>query len=128
VTVGTGNGTTMHPQLTILMEIQDLRAQDRELASGPEEKLEREQFHIDTNEARIQLRRKIAELEECLNPVVRARYDRMSPQRDRVVVPVIGGVCYGCFVSIATATAGDPDTHQVLQGCEGCGSFIYVLP
>ncbi len=122
------NTDTMHPQLMLLMELQDLRSQHRELekddGSAP---VEREHFHIDPAEARAQLAEKISELEERLDPQVRARYERIRPQRERVVVPVINGVCYGCFVSIATATVGDQEVHQELQSCENCGSFIYVV-
>jgi predicted nucleic acid-binding Zn-ribbon protein len=121
-------GTAMHPQLTLLLEIQDLRSQYRELKSEPQAvKVEREHFNIDLEGAIAQLGEKIEELEETLSPAVRARYRKIVPQRDRVVVPVVGGVCYGCFVSIATATVGNPDMHTELRSCEGCGSFIYVL-
>jgi predicted nucleic acid-binding Zn-ribbon protein len=47
---------------------------------------------------------------------------------ERVVVPVIDGVCYGCFVSIATAKAGEDEPNKALRTCESCGRFIYVLP
>ena len=118
----------MHPQLMLLMELQDLRSQHRELekddGTAP---VEEEHFHIDPTEAREQLAAKISELEDRLDPEVRSRYERVSPHRDRVVVPVINGVCYGCFVSIATATVGDQEVHQILQSCENCGSFIYVV-
>lgn len=121
----------MHPQLMLLMELQDLRAQHRELAEGTESELgeqEAEHFHIDPAEARSQLESKIEELKGQLTDSVRARYERIIPQRDRVVVPVIGGVCYGCFVSIPTATAGNRDVHGDLRSCQSCGCFIYVLP
>ncbi len=118
----------MHPQLILLMELQDLRGQLRELSEGGEsETLEEEHFHIDPAEARDQLAEKIAELEDGLSGPIRARYQRIAPSRDRVVVPVINGVCYGCFVSIPTATAGDLGVHQELQSCQSCGRFIYVL-
>lgn len=119
---------TMHPQLMLLMELQDLRAQHRALAAEPLlAEHEAEHFHMDPEEARSALADKITELEERLDPVVRSRYDRVAPLRDRVVVPVINGVCYGCFVSIPTATVGDQEIHQELESCENCGSFIYVL-
>lgn len=118
----------MHPQLTILMELQDLRAQHRALARESDlAEQEVEHFHIDPEEARTALQNKIEELEDQLEPQVRGRYDRISPLRDRVVVPVINGVCYGCFVSIPTATVGDREAHQELQSCESCGRFIYIL-
>jgi predicted nucleic acid-binding Zn-ribbon protein len=120
----------IHPQLMLLMEIQDLRAQRRELASDEESGLgeqEKKHFHIDPAEALDRLDLKIRELEGQLSLSVRARYDRIVPHRDRVVVPVIAGVCYGCFVSIPTATVGDRGVHEDLQSCESCGCFIYVL-
>lgn len=118
----------MHPQLQILMEIQDLRNQHRELTSGEATRaVEEEHFHIDLDEAREVLAEKIRDLEGELSPPVRRRYQQIAPHRDRVVVPVINGVCYGCFVSIPTATAGDQAVHEDLQNCENCGSFIYIL-
>lgn len=118
----------MHPQLTLLMELQDLRSQLRELANGGEsESLEQEHFRLDPEQARAHLALKITELEGTLSSPIRSRYERIVPIRDRVVVPVINGVCYGCFVSIPTATAGDADVHQDLQSCESCGRFIYIL-
>jgi hypothetical protein len=122
---------TMNPQLQLLLEIQDLRGQYRELGSkegGPGlGSLEREHFGVDPGEARAILEEKIGELVGQLSLAIRARYEQIAPSRDRVVVPVIHGVCYGCFVSIPTATAGDRDVHQDLASCQNCGCFIYVL-
>ncbi len=118
----------MHPQLMILLELQDLRAKYRELERDEASAaVEREVFNVDPDEALTGLGEAIEKLENSLSAPVRARYDRISPNRDRVVVPVLRGVCYGCFVSIPTATAGDQEVNQVLQGCESCGSFIYVV-
>ena len=123
------SNTLLNPQLSILLEIQDMRAQLRELSgdqgSAP---VEEEHFNIDLNEARLHLQEKIEEMVAELSPQIRARYNRIAPNRERVVVPVIHGVCYGCFVSIPTATAGDQGVHQVVRTCESCGSFIYVKP
>lgn len=116
----------MDPELQLLLEIQDLRAQRRELAEERGGRMEAETFRIDLEAARAQLDRRVEELVESLSPTVRARYRRVAPQRDRVVVPVIGGVCYGCFVSIPTATAGDQAVHTRIRTCQSCGCFIYV--
>ncbi len=124
------SNTLLNPQLSILLEIQDMRAQLRELSSGEDGSapMEEEHFNIDLDEARLHLQEKIDEMVAELSPQIRARYNRIAPNRDRVVVPVIHGVCYGCFVSIPTATAGDQGVHQVVRTCENCGSFIYVKP
>lgn len=110
--------------MMLLLEIQDLRSQRRELAASPHG-VEVEHFNIDLDRAVAQLEGKIAELEEQLSPPVRSRYRRVAPTLDRVVVPVINGVCYGCFVSVATARAGEQDPNQSLSTCETCGRFLY---
>ena len=118
----------MNPQLMALLEIQDLRSKVRELEEEPSvQELEREHFHVDTDEAVRRLDEKIADLEDGLDRRVRSRYDRIAGRMDRVVVPVLGGVCYGCFMSVATAVVGDQDPNEELQGCENCGCFLYFL-
>lgn len=119
---------TMDPQLMILLEIQDLRSKVRELqGEGELEALEQEHFHIDPAEAVERLEARIADLEDELGPSIRRRYNRVKNNLDRVVVPVIGGVCYGCFVSIATAVAGYQEPNEAVRSCETCGRFIYIL-
>ena len=115
----------MHSQLQLLMEIQDLRAQRKEITSSAEE-LEAEHFNVDVDQARESLQSKIDELVGRLDEPVRRRYEQISPHRDRVVAPVINGVCYGCFVSIPTAAVGEQEARKTLQTCQHCGVFIYV--
>jgi predicted nucleic acid-binding Zn-ribbon protein len=123
----TGN-EPMNPQLMTLMELQDLRAQHKALSGGETGLMEEEteRFNIDLEEAREHLEETIEELEGRLSESVLRRYRILAPSRDRIVVPVIRGVCYGCFVSIPTATAGEQDIHQSLRSCQNCGCFIYV--
>lgn len=119
----------MHPQLLLLLELQDLTAHHREMTSGTEmDAVESKHFNIDVAAASEQLAAKITKLEEALEPRIHSRYMRVKESLDRVVVPVINGVCYGCFVSIPTATAGDQDPNAELQGCQHCGRFIYIVP
>ena len=124
----TTGAAEMDPQLMSLLEIQDLRSKLRELEGESEMgMLEREHFHVDPAEAVRQLTEKIHELEDQLAGPIRRRYDRIVGKLDRVVVPVIGGVCYGCYTSIATATAGEHSPERHLRGCENCGRIIYIL-
>jgi predicted nucleic acid-binding Zn-ribbon protein len=119
----------VNPQLVTLLELQDLRSKIDELAGASElESLEQEHFNIDPSEAVALLRERIEALEEDLSGPVRGRYDRVKENLDRVVVPVINGVCYGCFVSIATSVAGEQDPNELVQTCETCGRFLYILP
>ncbi len=120
------SGRRMHPQLTLLLEIQDLQTQRQELVEGGEvEDVEVTHFRIDPVEAIEALDEKIEELKGQLDPPVRARFERGLVNLGRMVVPVINGVCYGCFVSIPTARSGEPNVE--LEICQNCGRFIYVL-
>jgi predicted nucleic acid-binding Zn-ribbon protein len=118
----------MHPQLMLLLELQDLRSQHRELSQGTGVHIEADTFNIDLRQAAHELQSKIVEIEEQLAPSIRVRYEKIGTSLDRVVVPVLNGVCYGCFVSIATARAGERDPNEALNACEHCGRFIYILP
>lgn len=113
-------------QLMLLLEIQDLSTKARELESDEGMgALERNQFGMDVSEARDTLNEKVGELEAQLSERIRRRYERIAGRVDRVVVPVLNGTCYGCFVQVATATAGEQDPNAELQTCEHCGRFLY---
>lgn len=116
----------MHPQLMLLLEIQDLHGQKQALEEEPGiDEMEEDHFKLDPAEAVETLEKKIEELTEELDPAIRDRCQRGLPTLGRMVVPVIGGVCYGCFMSIPTSRSGD--LNQAVQSCQNCGRFIYVL-
>ena len=118
---------TLDPQLDLLLQIQDLRTQKKDLReTEPTRRVEEEEFHVDVDEAVQKIDTKIAELRECLAPGVRARYDRIAAAKPRVVVPVIGGTCYGCFTMIATAAAGSR-RNDIIRSCDNCGRFVYII-
>lgn len=118
----------MHPQLEILLQIQDLKAQRKDLQEvDAAAKVQEEEFHLDITDATEQLDAKIAELVAELEPSVRSRYRRMDQALDRVVVPAINGICYGCFVAVPTAVATDPEERGRLQTCGHCGRFLYFV-
>ena len=116
----------MHPQLMLLLEIQDLYLQKTALLEEPGvNEVEEGHFRLDPQEAAATLDQKIQEMKEGLDSAIQTRCEKGLPTLGRMVVPVIGGVCYGCFVSIPTSRTGEE--NQVLQTCENCGRFIYVL-
>jgi predicted nucleic acid-binding Zn-ribbon protein len=118
----------MHVQLEILLQLQDLKAQRRELLEGEAfRQVEEEEFRVDVDAAVTQLSEKIREVEEQLAPPVRKRYDRILASRGLPTVPVIGGTCYGCFVSIATATVSEGNRNEELHSCDNCGRFVYFM-
>ena len=116
----------MHPQLEILLQIQDLRSQRDRLTSAEtsERDLQRDQFNIDIDKAVGTLDEKIRVMESELEKPVRTRYDRIARGLDRVVAPVINGTCYACFVSIPTSGGS---SNTALRNCENCGRFIYSV-
>lgn len=119
----------MNDQLTTLLELQDLRSKLREMQGEDSElqEVEAEHFGIDAERFIAQLEGKIEALEQELDERIRRRYRTAATRLDRVVVPVINGVCYGCFVSIATAKVGEENPNAQLRSCENCGRFLYIL-
>lgn len=118
----------MHNQLEMLLEIQDLKTQRRELGEASDERdVETEVFNMSPEEAVSSLSEKIEEMEAALDPRVRARYQRLAGRQTRAVVPVIKGTCYGCFVSVPTALASDADRNEELRFCDNCGRFLYLI-
>lgn len=117
----------MNEHVVLMLEIQDLTSKARELESGELADLEQTHFGMDPSDAATQLREKAEELQEELPPNVRSRFKLIADRFDRAVVPVIGGTCFGCYVSIPTATAGEQDPNSTVQSCETCGRFIYIL-
>jgi hypothetical protein len=120
-------GSGLDPHLVLLLEIQDLTSKARELDAGELGAVERAHFGVDPGEMARQIREKADELVQQLPMQVQRRYRRMAGRLDRAVVPVVGGTCYGCFVSIATAQAGEQEPNSALHTCEHCGRFIYIL-
>ncbi|MGD2122032.1 MAG: hypothetical protein PVJ76_09830 [Gemmatimonadota bacterium] len=115
----------MNPQLMLLLEIQDLHLQKTALLEEPGfDTVQEKHFNIDPQAAAAVLDEKINELKEGLDPGIRQRCERGFPTLGRMVVPVIGGVCYGCFVSIPTSRTGEASGE--VEICESCGRFIYM--
>jgi predicted nucleic acid-binding Zn-ribbon protein len=117
----------MHPQLEILLELQDLKAQKREIEEAAEEhtrEIESEVFQVKPENAVAHLEDKIDEMEETLEPEVLKRYRLIADRRPRAVVPVLSGMCYGCFMEMPTSMI---KTNDEIRWCEHCGSFVYFV-
>jgi uncharacterized protein len=118
----------MHPQLELLLQIQDLKAQRRELADFEGgRQLEEQEFNIDVERALAELDERIAELKQELPPQVRSRLERFARTSGRAVVPVINDTCYGCFTAVATGAMSELGRNDDVNYCESCGRFLYVV-
>jgi predicted nucleic acid-binding Zn-ribbon protein len=115
----------MHVQLELLLEIQDLRSQRAGLRDDALAEMEAGYFEIEIGDAIELLESKLAELESRLDPEVRSRYDTITEHGLRAVVPVLSGICYGCFVAVPTAWASEAARNARLDVCENCGRFLY---
>ena len=116
----------MHPHLEVLLQIQDLKAQRRELSDDGGRAVEEQEFHIDIAEAITQLDARIEELQQELPPQMRSRLVRFAKSGGRAVVPLINGICYGCFTAVPTASVADLGRNDEVNYCENCGRFLYV--
>lgn len=117
----------MHAQLELLLELQDLHTQRRALRDEPLKEMEEEVFELEPEEALELLDQKLAELKERLEPVVRKRYLDLEATLDRAVVPVLNGICYGCFVATPTAWASGAGRNDSISVCDYCGRFLYYV-
>jgi len=117
----------MHPQLELLLELQDLHTQRRSLQEKPLRDMEEAVFDLRPEEALALLGDKIAELAGRLDPRIQRRYLDISATMDRAVAPVLNGICYGCFVATPTARSSEPGRNDSVGVCEHCGRFLYFV-
>jgi uncharacterized protein len=119
----------MHPQLELLLQIQDLKSQRRELAEFEGgRQVEEQEFNVDVDLAITQLDQRIDELKQELPPQIRSRLERFARTSGRAVVPVINDTCYGCFTAVATGAMSGLGRNDEVNYCESCGRFLYVVP
>jgi predicted nucleic acid-binding Zn-ribbon protein len=113
----------MNPQLQVLIALQDILLLIRD-AKDPSSKraLDKMGFKVTNLDALEGTR---AELEGQLDPAILRDYSRATGRYGRIVAPVIGGTCYGCFVKIPSAIDSADDRNRTLYRCENCGMYLY---
>jgi len=52
-------------------------------------------------------------------------YRRLAGKYVRAVVPVIEGICYGCFVTLPTSFVVRKNKNEGVDNCPNCARFIY---
>ena len=117
----------MHPQLELLLELQDLHMQRRALQEEALMEFEEELFELRPAEAVELLDAKMTELVDRLEPAVRKRYLDLAATLDRAVAPVLNGICYGCFVATPTAWSSEAGRNEHIGVCAYCGRFLYYV-
>jgi len=114
----------MNSQLQALVALQDLDLMIRE-AKDPERVTQEQElgFELHGVDKLEKTRERLAkQIDEGLLRV----YERMSRRFTRVVVPLEGKVCLGCFMGLPTASkrTAEPGT---IENCENCGRILYRL-
>ena len=112
----------LHTELEILLEIQDLQTLRRDISVA---EYAAAGIPVDVEEFSARLGERITEREEQLSPRTQSAYRRILKRHERVVAPVLNGVCYGCFVHVPTSKGRDQERNSELRNCESCGRFIY---
>jgi predicted nucleic acid-binding Zn-ribbon protein len=69
-----------------------------------------------------ELRKAREELASRIKPQLLNRYERVSKSLDRVIVPVTGELCLGCFAKIPTSFRYE---KTAILTCESCGRILY---
>jgi len=87
--------------------------------------VESDVFAVEVADAIEILDEKLGELETRLTEEIGERYSRMARKGMRAVAPVIKGICYGCFMAVATARASEAGRNSRVENCEHCGRFLY---
>ncbi len=104
-----------------------MQSQKAGLLEGALGGFETDLFDMRVEDAIRLLEEKLVELERRLDSEVQSRYRLMAEKGMRAVVPVLSGICYGCFVAVPTAWAAESERNLKLDVCDHCGRFLYHL-
>jgi len=109
-------------QAKLLVALQDLDLMIKEAEdAGTSGELKDMGFTLD---GVSQLRLARDELASRITPQLLNRYERVSKNLDRAVVPVTGDMCLACFAKIPTSFRSLNQKANILT-CESCGRILY---
>ena len=69
-----------------------------------------------------ELKKAREELTEHVKPQLLNRYQRVSQNYERTVVPVVNELCTGCFAKVPTSFRYE---KNAVMTCESCGRILY---
>ena len=111
----------IHPQLELLVTLHDLELMIRE-ATDEAPKQKAMGFKIESQE---HLNKALAEIEKEVDPAILKQYHQLKARYGRPVVPVVSGICCGCYIMIPTAQATNTKKNEFVLTCGNCGRFLY---
>lgn len=109
----------MNKYLEYLLQLQQIDIQIKE--KEVEEKIG---FKFDNIEKLKDAREKII---EKLGPQLYNKYERIKNAYGNSVVPVVNGICLGCFSVLPTALVSQKDNNEKIINCPNCGRFLTWL-
>ena len=110
----------MHPQLQLLVALQDTEGMIREVEEEGD-KLEGMGF---SNEGLEGLKKAREEILGKIETRLAGRYRRLKGKFGHAVVPVVSNLCTGCFANIPSSFVSKTNEGKV-QECENCGRILY---
>ena len=110
----------MHPQLQLLVALQDMDEMIRETEEQGEEFEGLGFKHGGLGD----LKKAREELSTQIEPSLRSWYRRLTGKFGHAVVPVVGNLCTGCFANIPSSFVSKTNVNKV-QKCESCGRLLY---
>jgi predicted nucleic acid-binding Zn-ribbon protein len=114
--------TDQDDQAKLLVALQDLDIMIREAEDAETSgELKDMGFPMD---GLSELRMARDQLASRVKPQLLNRYQRVSQNFDRAVVPVTGDMCLGCFAKIPTSFRSLYEKANILT-CENCGRILY---
>jgi len=118
----------MRNQIDDLIRLQDLVNRRTEMENNVMvEKFEEMGFKIDRQRELKILNETIQEILSKLDQSTQDLYRRVSRKYSRPLIPVINGVCYGCFVALPTAKSTGRGDEDTVATCSSCGRIIYWI-
>ncbi len=110
----------MHPQLQLLVALQDMEEMIREVEDKGDE-LEDMGFKHGGLE---DLRKAREDVASQIEPRLMGWYKRLHGRFGHGVVPVVNNLCTGCFNNIPSSFVSATNVNKV-QKCESCGRILY---
>ncbi len=115
----------MQQQLLLLVALQDVDEMIQE-AGDPDRASHMEGLGFKMQDVAA-LKSSRDELAKQVKPKNLGLYERVAKRFGRAVVPVQGGTCLGCFMSLPTQHIGIDKEDDTIETCENCGRILYWL-
>lgn len=110
----------MHPQLQLLVALQDMEEMIREVEEKGDELEDMGFKHGGLDD----LRKAREALAGQIDPRHMSWYRRLTGRFGHAVVPVVNNLCTGCFNNIPSSFVSKTNVNKV-QKCESCGRILY---